>query len=411
VRVLYVSSRFPYPLTSGLLRHYHFIRELSSRHEVTFVSLVEDGFEPEHADAMRPLCERLELIAPPPVGRLARLLPVDARLLLDCDAGLSAVRERVRQVLRETSFDAAYLAGKRVVRTAPELGGIPTVLDLCDVESMRIGGRLRQAPWWDKPRLALGWALMRTAERWATRWPVSEIILASVRDSESLGVRGVRPVAVPNGVDCEYWSRTTSRLGERTIAFTGGMHYAPNADAALLLVEKVLPLVRESVPDAELLIVGKDPSPQLRRAGERHGAVVTGFVDDVRPYVERATVIAAPIRFGAGIQNKLLEALAMQVPVVASALAADGLRPESGERPPIETAESASEIAAALVRRLESPDRSPKPELREFVERHFSWSGSARRLERLLSIAPDERAADPSAGRSALPAPARPDPA
>jgi len=140
------------------------------------------------------------------------------------------------------------------------------------------------------------------------------------------------------------------------------------------------------VPGAQVLIVGRDPTPRLQRAGKQPGVTVTGFVDDVRPYLERATVFAAPLRFGAGIQNKLLEAMAMEVPVVASPLAADGLRTESGQRPPVAVASDREQFAAKIVQQLKRRADQPAPdaEARRFVHDHFVWSRSAAQLENIF---------------------------
>jgi glycosyltransferase involved in cell wall biosynthesis len=113
---------------------------------------------------------------------------------------------------------------------------------------------------------------------------------------------------------------------------------------------------------------------------------VTGFVDDVRPYLEDATVFAAPLRFGAGIQNKVLEALAMEIPVVASPLAADGLRTAEGHTPPAQIAQSTPAFADLIIRRLNGRDADPAPDAtaRRYVEAHFVWRRSGEKLERVL---------------------------
>jgi glycosyltransferase involved in cell wall biosynthesis len=164
------------------------------------------------------------------------------------------------------------------------------------------------------------------------------------------------------------------------------MDYPPNTDAALYLIEEILPLVRHSIPAAQALIVGRDPPLQLLRAGERPGVTVTGFVDDVRPYLEQATVFAAPVRFGAGIQNKLLEAMAMEVPTVASPLAAGGLRAEDGQQAPLHVAENRRRFAELISRKLVErlSDSAPDAEARRFVAANFSWSRSAAKLEQVI---------------------------
>ena len=214
----------------------------------------------------------------------------------------------------------------------------------------------------------------------------AHLLFASVRDRDALVGRSSRATVVPNGVDTGFWRRVAPERGANTIAFTGAMDYPPNTDAALYLAETILPLVQRTIPDARALIVGRDPPPRLERAGQLPGVTVTGFVDDVRPYLEQATVFAAPLRFGAGIQNKVLEALAMELPVVASPLAADGLRTEDGQTPPAQVAGSAQEFADLIVRALHERASDPAPDTaaRRYVETHFVWRRSGEKLDQVL---------------------------
>jgi glycosyltransferase involved in cell wall biosynthesis len=168
------------------------------------------------------------------------------------------------------------------------------------------------------------------------------------------------------------------------------MNYAPNEDAALYLIEKILPLVRRSIPDLEVLIVGRDPSPALKEKAQQFKDVtVTGFVDDVRPYLERAAVFAAPLRYGSGIQNKVLEAMAMEVPVITTSLAAAGLRVDGAGEPPVIVADGEEQFAQRLVTLLGQKEERARlaAEGRRFVENHFVWSRSAAKLEEMCLAA------------------------
>jgi polysaccharide biosynthesis protein PslH len=138
-----------------------------------------------------------------------------------------------------------------------------------------------------------------------------------------------------------------------------------------------------------LTLVGRDPSPDVQALGELDGVRVTGYVDDVRPFLERAAVFAAPLRFGAGIQNKLLEAMSMAVPSVVSTLAADGLRTVEGSVPPIAIVDDDDATAAAIVATLRRVAVDPSPDwaARTYVEQHFSWKASGASLASLIAAA------------------------
>jgi glycosyltransferase involved in cell wall biosynthesis len=171
------------------------------------------------------------------------------------------------------------------------------------------------------------------------------------------------------------------------------MDYAPNRDAATYLITEIFPLVQSKVAEARLLVVGRDAPPDLVRLGGRPGVQVTGLVPDVRPYLEQASVFVAPIRFGAGIQNKLLEAMAMALPVIASPVAAEGLCAEGGDRPPVTVVASPTECADRIVERLGATRSDPTPDQvgRAFVERHFVWERSAGRIDAIFASLAGQR--------------------
>lgn len=230
---------------------------------------------------------------------------------------------------------------------------------------------------------------MRRVEQRIAR-AADRMLFASERDRALLLGAGSddRAVIVPNGVDHDYWRRSSDRLGCDEIVFTGRMDYAPNVDAAIVLVRDILPLVRHDVPDVRMTIVGADPTRTVRDLAHQPGVEVTGRVADVRPYLERAAVFACPLRFGVGIQNKLLEALAMEVPVVSTTVAADGLR-VNGTPAPIDVADGVRDFAAVVVRRLESARADPTPDraARAFVVRTFSWERAGALLRDAVAAA------------------------
>ncbi len=388
MHVLYVTSGFPYPLTSGYLRHYHLIGSLrEAGHEITLASLVGPMTTGADIDAMRPRVERLVTHA-----RVGGLRGTAARgLELGGARPADDVRALVRSVakLRSGGVDAAVISGKRTAPVLRVLDGTPVVADLCDATSERLAGMAAAATGLARQRILLELGHVRRAERDLVR-QARHLLVASERDRDAMVANGVatpeRISVLPNGVDAEYWRRTSAMLGADRVVFTGVMSYEPNADAALALVEGIMPLVREAVPGARLDIVGRDPLPALVDAARRARAtVVTGYVDDVRPYLEAASVFAAPLRFGAGIQNKLLEAMAMAVPSVASTLAAEGLAIDGG-RPPVAVADDPAAFADAIAATLSRvrADRAPDDASRAYVVERFSWQRSGERLDEIV---------------------------
>jgi glycosyltransferase involved in cell wall biosynthesis len=402
MRVLYVTGAFPYPLTSGFLRHYHLIRELSVEHRITLLALAGRGFVAEHAEALHPFTERTIAIPTGQGGRGSRsgwqrrVRAVGRRVR--GEPGVAELRATAARLHADEPYDAMVLAGKSAAPVISAVPDLPVVVDLCDATTLRLRGQLAHAG--PLRRLVLAADIRRIGRmesQLAAR--ADRILTASARDRLALfgaaGADDPRVTILPNGVDAEHWRRTPGTLGRDRIVLTGAMHYPPNEDAAVHLVEAVLPRVRRRVPEATVAIVGRDPTARVRALASIPGVIVTGFVDDVRPFLDEAAVFAAPIRFGSGIQNKILEAMAMEVPVVASSVAADGLRLEGVEAPPIAVADEPGAFAERVVERLEAARVDPVPDraARAFVTGHFTWDQGGRRLAAALAAAADGRRA------------------
>ena len=389
MRVLYLTNGFPYPLTSGYLRHYHLIRELAAEHQITLLSLVGGSFRVEDTEALQPMVERVEAFANDRSSWIGKV----TRRLRAFGGGaetpaVEAMSARAAALHADRPFDVVIHSGKSTHPVLDLLPGIPVAADLCDATSSRLAGAIEFARPVRRPALWLDLQAMRRIEARIVR-RAAHAMFASERDRHLIMGASTSPEAsiVPNGVDIEFWRRTAPALGRDRIVFTGAMHYPPNVDAALVLIEEVLPLVRRRIPEASLDIVGRDPAPALLAVADRPGVRVTGYVPDVRPYLDGASVFAAPLRFGAGIQNKLLEALAMELPVVASTLAIEGLR-VGREAPPAAVADGPSVMADRIVDALETvrrdPAAPPNAAGREYVQASFRWETSGRRLAEIL---------------------------
>jgi len=389
MRILYITNGFPYPLTSGYLRHYFFIRELAKHHSITLASLVNGDYRREHAEEMAQYTERILSFMVSAKGTSETFSQKAGRFLRRMTRRIPAVRkmtDALQQLVRTEEFDVVLFSGREILPAIKTLGQLPLVVDLCDAIAERIRGKLRHSSLGTRPLHYLEYKQMQRTEQELIQ-AASHVLFASSRDRDALLLQDSESASViPNGVDLEFWKRSAPIGGKRSIIFTGAMDYSPNVDAATTLIEQIFPLVRERISDAELFIVGRDPVEELKRAGEQSGITVTGFVDDVRPYLENATVFAAPLRFGTGIQNKLLEAMAMEMPIVTTSLAAKGLRTENDESPPLDIAENPEQFASFLCRRLTEPEQNSTPnrEAREYVEQHFVWKTCGEKLNSIL---------------------------
>lgn len=389
MRILYITGGFPYPLTSGFLRHYHFIKRLSQNHQIVLVSKVGAAFKEEHIDGVAPFTERVIPIRNITSSKQNIISRVITRVLtlLGANPAILQMRVEIKNLLKKEHFDLITLSGEYNISAVNGLDTPPIVMDMCDAKSDRIRRRIASVNslFWKLTLRVKLWEMQRI-ERRIFRISAS-ILCASDRDQRIVPIKArERSFVVPNGVDTIYWQRQSNTLGRHcTLIFTGAMHFPPNSDAALYLINEILPGVRQKIPDAKLLIVGHSPGEKLIEAGKQPGVTVTGFVDDMRPYLEKATVFVSPLRFGSGIQNKLLEAMAMSLPIVTSSVAGDGVRVD-GMEPPFLIADDTDTFVHSTIGLLRQYDANPTPayHAREYVETHFTWDRNAQRLNEII---------------------------
>ena len=188
---------------------------------------------------------------------------------------------------------------------------------------------------------------------------------------------------VLNGIDTEFFQPRPAALKEYDVLFCGNMSYHPNVDAACFLAEEILPLVRQRHPAARLLVAGTTPAPRVQALASAH-VTVSGWVPDIRAAYASARVFAAPMRVGTGLQNKLLEAMAMELPCVTTPLANNALGGTDGQE--LRVADSATALAEAISQLLSNPNAAEALAARghQFVQTHFDWAGATARLEVLL---------------------------
>lgn len=389
MRILYITPELPFPLTSGFLRHYFFIRGLSERHSVTLFS---PTCRPQTCDEgireLRRFAQRVEVFPDwrdnkntHDGRRIGALNALTAQKFLRRRAVIR-MRAAVREFVRQRPCDLVLFSGKSNIPVLQATAGVPLLIDCCDAAHLRHLWEARNCPF---PRNC--WSYMRYLQARGVERTISArtgyLLFASERDQVAITGGTNRGYVVPNGVDLHYWNSSGRAEEQHTIVFSGVMSYRPNHDAAMFLIREVLPLVQRTERGTRVCIVGRDALPELRCEASRHtGLTVTGCVPDMRPYLAIGSVYVAPIRYASGIQNKLLEAMAMRIPVVTTEVAASGLR-ASTVVPPVLVAERAADIAekTVLLMRSQEERRRLGEQGRLFVEEHFNWPTILKRLE------------------------------
>ncbi|PYM94873.1 MAG: hypothetical protein DME04_06380 [Candidatus Rokuibacteriota bacterium] len=299
----------------------------------------------------------------------------------------------LEDLVAKSRADLVYVDGLSMTQYFDRRIGLPMVADVHDCFSLLFARSARaEARRLRRVALALeARSIARLERSLAKRYGV--VITNSTVDEAELRrlMPAGRVVTIPNGVDCEYWAPAPNGHPSHRIVFTGVMDYGPNVDAARYCADEIFPLVRAKVPDAELWLVGADPAPEVYRLGERSGVHVTGKVDDVRPYVHEAAVCVCPIRFGAGIKNKILAAMAMAKPVVTTSVGLEGIDAKPGNDVLCADTPQAFADEVASVLTTESLARQLGENGYRLVRERYSWAAQAEAFEREFAVAAVKR--------------------
>lgn len=393
-RLLFLAHRVPYPPNKGdKISTYNMLRYFSERHDVFFGAFVDSEGDWQHVNRVRALCRGAHFAKLNPRSKrlvsLRGLLtgePLTLPYYRDAD-----LKRWVDDVLRIDPPDAIliYSAALAQFVTGKVPEGTRVMFDIEDVDSEKWRDYATRNKW------PMSWIYAREARRllaYEKRWAAEFDVTVLVSREEAALFRRLAPEAADKvvhrtqGVDSRFFDPTLDfdnpyGANERVLVFVGAMDYWPNVDAVTWFAKEVFSEVRARVPQAAFYIVGLNPSAAVRRLGQLPGITVTGEVPDVRPYVRHAAAACLPLRIARGIQNKALEAMAMERPLLASPAAMDGIEIVSGFEPIV--AESADDFAAAAAKLLSDPPGS-QPTARHCVLQRYDWDTNLSRLEKIL---------------------------
>jgi sugar transferase (PEP-CTERM/EpsH1 system associated) len=388
MKILYVCHRFPYPpKRGGKIRPFNMIRHLSRTHEVSVASLARSQAEAEEAKGIAPHCARFvigRVDNAVQAARMALRLPTQT----PSSMGFFYSSELARQIdrlLATHAFDLIFVHCSSVAQYVADVRGIPKILDFGDMDSQKWLEYARYKPF---PLSAGYWLegvkMEREERRLARRFDMCTATTRAEWETLQALQTAVATDWFPNGVDSEFFTPGSEPHDPDAICFVGRMDYYPNQECMFDFCANVLPLIRAQRPGVKLLIVGADPSAKVRRLGEIPGVTVTGSVPDVRPYVHRSALMVAPLNIARGTQNKILEAMAMGVPVVTSAVAAGGVDAHAGDH--FLVGRSAEEQAQAVLAVLLDPALRARLAAagRARMLSHHAWPRSMQRLDGII---------------------------
>lgn len=407
MKILFLAHRIPYPADKGdKIRAFAELRALAERgHEVHLFAFADDPDDLQYQVDLSRYCAEVSVL------RLRRAVgAIRAGLHLVSGRPLSvgyyssiAMKRMIDRYAREIGFDAAVVYSSTMFQYVPEGLAIRTIIDMVDADSGKWEEYSSRYPGFRSIIYGIEGSRLGRYEREIVR-RAAFTVLSSEREARVLGdldefTRRARLRIMTNGVDTDYFHPGSAVPQVRPVlVFTGTMDYRPNIDGVVRFVEEVWPSIRSREPEAEFAIVGRNPASEVRRLAMHPGVIVTGQVDDVRPWLHRATAVVAPLDFAFGVQNKVLEAMACGKPVIASPAAVAGLSVEDGRH--LRVAATDREFADAVVDLLNdgAGRRSLSLAAREFVEREHQWSRVLATFIRLV----ESFGAAASDGRSAV---------
>ena len=397
-----LAHRLPFPPNKGdKIRAFHVLSHLAKRHEVALACLVDDEADLVHLDALRKIVPQLAVA--PITGRFRRLTSMRAMLPGSAERSItvthfhsSELQSQVDAWLDAEAFDGVLCSSAamaeyvfRSTHRETSLRKMVKAMDLIDVDSKKWAQYADEAPPWTS------W-IYRHEAHWLSRYEhtiVSEfdrVFLVSPAEASLLDAAEApgKVGSFSNGVDLDFFkprSSISASDAKPLLVFTGVMDYRPNVEGVDWFARQVLPLIREAVPGAGFAIVGSRPNQQVRALAGLPGVTVTGFVEDVRDWLARATVCVAPLMIARGIQNKVLEAMAMARPVVASPQAYEGVEALAGRD--LVVADGAAAFAQAVVALINDPARAQAigESARACVERGYQWESNLAVLDEVFS--------------------------
>lgn len=391
MKILYICHRFPFPPNrGGKIRPFNMIKHLAQQHEMHVCSLARSSAEADDGQGLSENCAHIECAT---VAEPWQTLRMIARLPTPTPSSMGYfysrdLHRRVRALHAQHRYDLIFVHCSSVAQYVVDIRNAARVLDFGDMDSQKWLDYAKFKPfplsvgyWWEGKKLA------SAERRLAYRFDVCTVTTSAELAILDRVAPGATSDYFPNGVDHQFFTTNGKDYDPDIISFVGRMDYYPNQECILRFCKEVLPRVRAQRPMAKLFIVGADPSSSIRKLGVLPNVTVTGSVPDVRPFVRRSAVMVAPLAIAHGTQNKILESMAMGVPVVTSSLGAAGVDVVKGEH--LLVADDAESCAQAVVKLMR--DRAERERLsqagRARALSHHDWPNAMRRLDGILERA------------------------
>jgi len=390
MKILFIVSRFPYPLITGdRLTIFNYIKHLSRQHEITLISFIESKKELEYLEKLKPFCKRIETVLQKPIqSYLSCVVRLFSGYPLQVSYFYSKkMSSRIRNVLAQDNFDLIYIHTIRMAEYVKDINSYPKVLALqismsLNYRRLKLSSRniFKKIFYWYE------YNKVRTYEVGMTRLYDKCLLISQADRDELEKISKIDNIFLnPHGVDFRYFVPDSRiKKEENSIVFTGNMKYAPNVDAIVYFCREIYPIIKREISNLKVYIVGMSPARSIKSLAAEPNIIVTGFVKDIRFYSNICQVGIDPLRIGAGLQNKILEGMSMGLPMVVSSIANEGIGAVNGEN--ILIADGKNDFAMQVIRLLrdEALRNRLSKSAREFIEREFTWEKHLISLENIM---------------------------
>lgn len=390
MNILFLAHRIPYPPDKGdKIRAYNEILHFSKKHSVDVCCLVDDPADRKYIDPLRRMCRSLELVEIN--AKIKKICSLVSLLHPSCSCTEvffhnAPLQKKIDALLNTNKYDLIFLYCSSMERYVRTVTNIPIVIDFVDIDSEKWRQYSQRASF---PKSLLfaeeARKLARLEHRIASRVKASFL----VTEKEVEFFNGNPTVhAIPNGLDTVFFDPAATvndphLQDQYYVEFTGAMDYFPNEDGVVWFCSEILPLIHEKKNDVQFYIVGRNPTDRVRQLAGEH-VVVTGGVDDIRPYIKHAQLAVIPLRMARGIQNKILEAISMGQAVVCTSTAFEGLQFQPGRDIIVE--DDPARFAKATLELLGDADRRTQmvASAQKVLKQHYSWSSNLDRMEQII---------------------------
>ena len=385
-RILFLTSRFPFPPIGGdKLRTYNFIKHLKKKHQLTIISFIEDEKElnyPHHYN--KNITRVITIKLPKYQSYLNCVYGVFTRSPLQIHYYYSSkMKKAIAKELMNNKYDLIIFHLIRMAQYIEEDVSVKNVIDFTDAISLNYHRSKKFQRGWLSGVNFLESKRVQEYELKSISKAYKSIFISKI-DAEHLRTENnsEKLEIVQNGVDLIKFSFNSAQYDSNQISFIGNMRTFPNTDAVLYFVKEIFPLIKKIRPKLKFYIVGNEPSRDVLKVHDGKSIFVTGFVDSVISYIEKSVLVVAPMRVGAGIQNKILESLAIGTPVVTTSIGAEGLDSDV-----LLIANDPQEFSRKILELINNPNLRHDNSIngRKYIEENFNWDFVLKKLDTIIA--------------------------